>query len=88
MTAALDILRKRLALDALAELRPGEFVAQVDLAGLAEFLGVSPVLGPLIGAAAAGLIAGDPRRIIWKAKDATAVAVPAPATSEAVPEAA
>ena len=38
--------------------------------------------------AAAGLIAGDPRRIIWKAKDATAVAVPAPATSEAVPEAA
>ena len=33
---------------------------------LAEFLGVSPVLGPLIGAAAAGLIAGDPRRIIWK----------------------
>lgn len=33
---------------------------------LAEFLGLSPVLGPLIGAAAAGLIAGDPRRIIWK----------------------
>ncbi len=33
---------------------------------LAEFIGVSPLLGPLIGAAAAGLIAGDPRRIIWK----------------------
>ena len=35
---------------------------------LAEFVGVSPVLGPLIGAAAAGLIVGDPRRIIWRAK--------------------
>ena len=35
---------------------------------LAEFLGVSPFLGPLIGAAAAGLIAGDPRRIIWTSR--------------------
>lgn len=50
---------------------------------LAEFLGVSPFLGPLIGAAAAGLIAGDPRRIIWTSR-ATA---PAPAT-EALPKAA
>ena len=33
---------------------------------LAEFLSVSPVLGPIIGAAAAGLIVGDPRGIIWK----------------------
>ena len=33
---------------------------------LAEFLGVSAVLGPIIGAAAAGLIVGDPRRMIWK----------------------
>ena len=38
---------------------------------LAEFLGVSPLLGPLIGAAAAGLIAGDPRRIIWTSRAAT-----------------
>ena len=37
---------------------------------LAEFLGVSPFLGPLIGAAAAGLIAGDPRRIIWTSRTA------------------
>ena len=51
---------------------------------LAEFLGVSPVLGPLLGAAAAGLIAGDPRRLIWKSRSATPVA---PAV-EAVPEAA
>jgi hypothetical protein len=35
---------------------------------LSEFLGVSPVLGPLIGAAAAALFVGDPRQIIWKAK--------------------
>ena len=51
---------------------------------LAEFLGVSPVLGPLLGAAAAGLIAGDPRLLIWKSRSATPVA---PAV-EAVPEAA
>jgi hypothetical protein len=48
---------------------------------LAEFLGVSPLLGPLIGAAAAGLIAGDPRRIIWKSRP---VAASVTSTSEAV----
>ncbi|MBA2372806.1 MAG: hypothetical protein H0V74_01200 [Chloroflexi bacterium] len=32
---------------------------------LADALTISPVLGPIIGAAAAALIAGDPRRIIW-----------------------
>lgn len=44
---------------------------------LADIIGVSPFLGPLIGAAAAGLIAGDPRRIIWtsraKAPETTSV---------------
>ena len=35
---------------------------------LADFLGLSPMLGPVIGAAAAFLIVGDPRRIIWTAK--------------------
>ena len=30
---------------------------------LAEFLGVSPLLGPLIGTAAAALFVGDPRGI-------------------------
>ena len=40
---------------------------------LAEFLQVSPMIGPILGAAAAMLIAGDPRHIIWKAKDAVAV---------------
>lgn len=47
---------------------------------LAEFLGVSPVLGPLIGVAAAALIAGDPRRIIWRA--ATPATTPRGASPE------
>jgi hypothetical protein len=32
---------------------------------LAEFLGVSAILGPMIGTAAAALFVGDPRGIIW-----------------------
>ena len=35
---------------------------------LADLTGVSLVLGPIMGAAAAALIAGDPRRIIWTAR--------------------
>jgi len=35
---------------------------------LAEFLGVSSVLGVIIGAAAAALIVGDPRGIVWGAR--------------------
>ena len=46
---------------------------------LADMFGVSPLLGPLIGAAAAGLIAGDPRRIIW-AKRAVVPAAKSPST--------
>ena len=38
---------------------------------IADFLAVSPMLGPIIGAAAAALIAGDPRRIIWTARSVT-----------------
>ena len=41
---------------------------------LAEILGVSPVLGPIIGAAAAGLIVGDPRGMIWKRRPSGASA--------------
>jgi hypothetical protein len=48
---------------------------------LAEMLGVGPALGPIIGAAAAGLIVVDPRRIIWSAQAATASA-----STEARPE--
>lgn len=32
---------------------------------IAEMLGVSAALGPIVGVAAAMLFAGDPRRIIW-----------------------
>jgi hypothetical protein len=48
---------------------------------LAEFLGVGAALGPIIGAAAAGLVFADPRRIIWTAQAATAGS-----SSEALPE--
>ena len=36
---------------------------------LADLVGVSMMLGPIIGAAAAALVAGDPRRIIWTARN-------------------
>jgi hypothetical protein len=32
---------------------------------VASVFGLSPALGPILGAAAAAIIAGDPRRIIW-----------------------
>jgi hypothetical protein len=35
---------------------------------LADFLGISLVLGPVIGATLAALVVGDPRRIIWTAR--------------------
>jgi hypothetical protein len=41
---------------------------------IADFVSVSPLLGPIIGAAAAGLVVGDPRRIIWTPR-ATAAAI-------------
>jgi hypothetical protein len=34
-------------------------------ATLAYLIGLSPALGPILGTAAAALIAGDPRGIIW-----------------------
>ena len=50
---------------------------------LADFLGVSVLLGPIIGAAAAGLMVGDPRRIIWTGRTATS-----PVMSDGLPESA
>jgi hypothetical protein len=32
---------------------------------IAQIAGLSPALGPILGTAAAALIAGDPRGIIW-----------------------
>jgi hypothetical protein len=40
---------------------------------IAQVFGLSPALGPILGTAAAAIIAGDPRGIIWTKtpKDAT-----------------
>ena len=32
---------------------------------IASLVGLSPALGPILAVAAAGIIAGDPRRLIW-----------------------
>src|SRR4029453_17776901 len=32
---------------------------------IAAFIGVSPVLGPILGVAAAGFVIADPRRMFW-----------------------
>jgi hypothetical protein len=41
---------------------------------IAYFIGISPLLAPILGATAAFLIAGDPRGVIWPRK------APTPAT--------
>ena len=50
---------------------------------LADFLGISLVLGPIIGAALAMLIVGDPRRIIWTARSMSQAATPETAVDAA-----
>jgi hypothetical protein len=52
---------------------------------LAAFVGISPIVGPIVGAAAAGLFVGDPLRIIWTRP---APAAAKPSVVEAAPEAA
>lgn len=47
---------------------------------VAAAIGISPAFGPMLGVAAAVLIVGDPRRIIWAPR--------ASATVEIAPEAA
>jgi hypothetical protein len=44
---------------------------------IAQVAGLSPALGPILGTAAAAIIAGDPRGIIW----ARGPKAPAPKTS-------
>ena len=46
---------------------------------LADLTGVTLLLGPVIGAAAAALVAGDPRHIIWTARN---MSTPAPRANE------
>jgi hypothetical protein len=43
---------------------------------LAELIGLSAVLGPIVGAAAAFVFAGDPRGIIWTRPMAVAESTP------------
>ena len=43
---------------------------------IAYFAGVPTALGPILGVAAAALIAGDPRGIIWRAKAPETAAEP------------
>ena len=51
---------------------------------VAELVGISPLLGPILGATAAALIAGDPRRIIWKRPAPALAGAP---VAEGLPEA-
>ena len=54
---------------------------------LAEFLSISPLLGPIIGAAAAGLIVGDPRGMIWKRQTVRPTSAPAKSSApDGLPE--
>ena len=53
---------------------------------LAEILSVSPALGPIIGAAAAGLIVGDPRGMIWKRTVVSTSPRTAASASDALPK--
>lgn len=43
---------------------------------IASALDISPLIGPILGAAAAGLFAGDPRRIIWSRRSSAPAAAP------------
>jgi len=42
-------------------------------------IGVSPLLGPILGIAGAALFAGDPRRIIWTARSEAEATTTTPA---------
>ena len=55
---------------------------------LAHAFGVSELIGPVIGAAAAALIAGDPRHLIWARSTAPATEAPTTESSARVPTAA
>jgi len=43
---------------------------------LADFIGVSPMLGPILGTAVAAVMVGDPRRLIWTDAPGRAAAAP------------
>jgi len=45
---------------------------------IAQMAGLSPALGPILGTAAAAIIAGDPRGIIWTKTPSKRPTAPAP----------
>ena len=45
---------------------------------VAHVLGLSAALGPILGTAAAAIVAGDPRRIIWSRAKSAAGSMTAP----------
>jgi hypothetical protein len=49
---------------------------------IADFLNISPLLGPVLGAALAAFIAGDPRHLIWKDKAEVATTADTEASAE------
>jgi hypothetical protein len=57
------------------------YAAWYGWAILAAALGLSDLAGPVIGAAAAALFAGDPRRIIWRRPAVAGSMEPRPAES-------
>jgi hypothetical protein len=53
------------------------FACWYGAALLANFLGIHPMLGPILGTAAAALFAGDPGRVVW-GRNATNATQPTP----------
>ncbi len=72
-TAILDDMKKRVTATVL-----WFFAAWYAGAMLAYILGVSVALGPILGTAAAALIAGDPRGIIWTRREVTRTSTASP----------
>ena len=60
------------------------FVGWYAGAYLVEIFGVSPILGPILGVATAGLLVGDPLRLIWSKRSENGT----PATLDVLAEAA
>ena len=44
---------------------------------IATLFGLSPALGPILGTAAAAIVGGDPRNLIWSRREATPARTPA-----------
>ena len=50
---------------------------------IAQLAGLSPALGPILGTAAAAIIAVDPRRIIWTKPTRSSASAPSPSQKPA-----